>query len=122
MIYVCVLIFSLRSFIHIILDYCYIQQNKVCRIPFNSILEVGSKWNEIQLKYKGEIGSIFGISSKTGQGGTFQENYVIHFMSRILVSIFQNLSHINIFYINIYCLAISSIYTIKQRQLCLMNS
>lgn len=55
MIYVCVLIFSLRSFIHIILDYCYIQQNKVCRIPFNSILEVGSKWNEIQLKYKGEL-------------------------------------------------------------------
>ena len=43
MIYVCVLIFSLRSFILIILGYCYIQQNKVYRIPFNSFLEVGSK-------------------------------------------------------------------------------
>ena len=59
---------------------------------------------------------------KQEQGGTFQENYVIPFMSRILVNIFQNLSHINTFYINIYCLAISSIYAIKQRQLCLMNS
>lgn len=68
MIYVSVLIFSLGSFIQIILDYCFIQQYKVHRIPFNSILEVGSKWNEIQLKYKGEIGSIFGISSKTGTG------------------------------------------------------
>lgn len=34
---------------------------------------------------------------KQEQGGTFQENNVIHFMSIILVNIFQNLSHINTF-------------------------
>lgn len=43
-------------------------------------------------------------------------------MSKILVNIFQNLSHINTFYNNIYCLAISSIYAIKQRQFYLMSS
>lgn len=43
-------------------------------------------------------------------------------MSRVLANIFQNLSLINNFYINIYCLAISSIYVIKQRQFCLMSS
>lgn len=43
-------------------------------------------------------------------------------MSRILANIFQNLSHINTFYINIYCLAISAVFAIKQRQFCLMSS
>lgn len=43
-------------------------------------------------------------------------------MSRVLANIFQNLSLIINFCINIYCLAISSIYAIKQRQFCLMSS
>lgn len=64
-IYACVLISPPVPFIQIILDYCHIQQSKLHRILFNSTLEVGSKWNEIQLKFKREIGSIFGISANT---------------------------------------------------------
>lgn len=65
--WLCTGFFLPGSFIQIILHYCCTQHNEICTIHASWSLEVGNQWNEIQLKLKGEMASIFGISAEAGR-------------------------------------------------------